>query len=87
MVRDEFNEGNLVVVAEGRVHPMPEGVIHNSSSLPDHYRVSIDFPYEEHHNIDLPVPPPDGVKKLGDAKDYFVQWPQSLVILEDQVYL
>ena len=59
MVRDEFNEGNLVVVAEGRVHPMAEGIIHNSSSLPDHYKVSIDFPYEEHHNIDLPVPSPD----------------------------
>lgn len=78
-------DGNLVVVAEGTWYPSETSVIHTSSMLPDHYKVSIDHPYEEYHYKELPVPSPDGETKLGKAKDYFVSWPKSMVLFEDAV--
>jgi len=51
----------------------------------DHSRVTIDMPYDEHVYVNLPVPTDDGVTLLGDAKGYFVSWPTSMLIFEEQV--
>lgn len=85
-VKDVENAENLVIVAEGWAHPTPEGVLHTSSMLPGHYRVSVDSPYPEFHSVSLPVPLlDDGVHELGQARGYFVQWPISQVFFEDEV--
>lgn len=88
-MNDEHDPGNLVVVAEGRMQPNNGGVMHTSSLLPDHYRVSIDQISEVGSNstIKLPVPSPDGVTRVKDASGYIVQWPMSLVLFEDKVRL
>ena len=78
-------DGNLVVVAEGTCYPTPTSVMHTSSMLPDHYRVTVDSPYEEQGSVELPIPSPDGVRKVGDATGYFVSWPMSMVLFEDEV--
>ena len=74
------DDGNLVVVAEGTAYPYGAGVQHSASVLRDHFKVSIDTPYEEHASVALPVPAPDGTTELGQAKGYFVQWPVSMVL-------
>lgn len=85
-MHDEENEGNLVIVAEGRMHPNLGAHVHNSSLLSGHYRVSVDSPYEDHWFVSLPVPlDGDNVTTVGEAKGCFVQWPMSLVLLEDKV--
>lgn len=43
----EDDDGNLFVVSDGTVHPCDDGVVHSSKLLPDHYKVSIDNPFEE----------------------------------------
>ena len=43
------------------------------------------MPYDDHVNVNLPVPTDDGVTLLGDAKGYFVSWPTSLLIFDDMV--
>lgn len=79
-------DGNLVVVAEGRVHPCATGVMHNSQNLlQNHYKVSVDKVYEEHGMVDLPVPSPDGETKLSGAKNMFLQWPCSMVLFDEKV--
>lgn len=83
---DEFNDGNLVVVAEGTIHPITAKAMHNSQTLlPGHYRVSVDKVHKDHGHISLPVPSPDGSTKLSEAEKGFVQWPISLVLFEDKV--
>ena len=74
-----------MIVADGTHHPTSTGVIHSRSMAGDHSRVTIDMPYEEHVNVNLPVPTDDGVTLLGDAKGYFVSWPTSLLIFDDMV--
>lgn len=83
---DGFTDGNLVIVAEGTVHPCLNGVMHGSQKLlPNHYKVSVDKPYEEHGMVDLPVPSPDGTTKLCKAKNLFLQWPCSMVLFDEKV--
>lgn len=85
-VNDEYNDGNLVIVAEGTVYPTTSEAMHNSQTiLPNHYKVSIDKVYTEHGNIPLPVRSPDRATTLSDAEKGFVQWPISLVLFEDKV--
>ncbi|CAO2820935.1 unnamed protein product [Amaranthus hypochondriacus] len=79
----EDDDGNLLVVADGTVHPCDDGVVHSSKLLPDHYKVSIDNPYEEHKLVTLPVPSPDGETELGKSKGYFVQWPIYMVVFDE----
>jgi hypothetical protein len=73
-----------VIVADGTVYPGE--VTHGIRMKPGHYRVSVDNPYPEYALLDIPVPSPDGVTKLGLAKSSFVQWPIDLVFVEGEVY-
>uniref|UniRef100_A0A803MXY7 DUF8039 domain-containing protein n=1 Tax=Chenopodium quinoa TaxID=63459 RepID=A0A803MXY7_CHEQI len=77
-LKDEYNK-NLVVVADGTVYPVTGEVTHNLKMLLDHYRVSVDNPYPDCALLDIPVPSPDGVTKLGKAKSSFVLWPIDMV--------
>ncbi|XP_021744812.1 uncharacterized protein LOC110710779 [Chenopodium quinoa] len=83
-LKDEYNQ-NLVVVADGTVYPVTGEVTHNLKMLPDHYRVSVDNPYPDRALLDIPVPSPDGVTKLGKAKSSFVLWPINMVFFEEEV--
>uniref|UniRef100_A0A803N632 DUF8039 domain-containing protein n=1 Tax=Chenopodium quinoa TaxID=63459 RepID=A0A803N632_CHEQI len=80
---DEYNE-NKVVVADGTAQPCLDGVTHNLTMNPKHYRVSVDYPYPDYASLDLPVKAPDGETKLGKATGYFVEWPIYLVIFKDE---
>ncbi|XP_021753209.1 uncharacterized protein LOC110718634 [Chenopodium quinoa] len=77
-LKDEYNQ-YLVVVADGTVYPVTGEVTHNLKMLPDHYRVSVDNLYPDCALLDIPVPSPDGVTKLGKAKSSFVLWPIDMV--------
>lgn len=75
-------------MADGTAHPTTTGVTHNQPMKTNHYRVSVDKPYNDYVDIDLPVVSPDGVTKLGEAKNCFLQWPSELVFFDkDEVRL
>ncbi|XP_021744979.1 uncharacterized protein LOC110710949 [Chenopodium quinoa] len=83
-LKDEYNQ-NLVVVADGILYPVTGEVTHNLKMLPDHYRISVDNPYPDCALLDIPVPSPDGMTKLGKAKSSIVLWPIDMVFLEEEV--
>lgn len=73
-----------MIVAEGTAY-MNSNIIHTSSVLNDHYRVSVDAVRSEYMKLPLPVVPwPGEIKLLGEAKKSFVQWPIRLVIFDEQ---
>ncbi|XP_056689180.1 uncharacterized protein [Spinacia oleracea] len=77
---DEYN-GNLVVVADGNVEPWPNDLVHHTKMMETHYKVGVDSEFGE---IDLPVPTPDGLTKLGETEGSYLQWPKELVLFDDE---
>ncbi|XP_021755815.1 uncharacterized protein LOC110721000 [Chenopodium quinoa] len=76
--------GNKVVVAGGTAYPYGDGPMYNQSIKPGHMKVCINDPYSDFVDVDLPVPTEEGVTKIGEARDNFVQWPAALVLFEDE---
>ncbi|XP_021758847.1 uncharacterized protein LOC110723783 [Chenopodium quinoa] len=75
--------GNKIVVAGGTAYPYGDGPMCNQSIMPAHMKVCINDPYSDFVDVDLPVPV-EGVTKIGEARDNFVQWPAALVLFEDE---
>lgn len=74
--------GMKVKVAHGQVFPMPEGAILHCVPMREHHaKVQVDLVLNEYSDVLVPVPPEAELTKLGQCKNYFIQWPKSQIIL------